>query len=118
MLMLRCGWAWKQYGTLFQRESGFALCPMSHLDLGTPPGVCLSQVQGPSDCVQSNIAGARLTCCAGVDVFQVLGPSDKAQSTMVAAWLTELLLDQINRDLLAGAGQSTPQYTQHVEQLR
>jgi hypothetical protein len=37
---------------------------------------------------------------------------------MVAAWLTELLLDQINRDLLAGAGQSTPQYTQHVEQLR
>jgi hypothetical protein len=49
---------------------------------------------------------------------QVLGPTDKAQSTMVAAWLTELLLDQINRDLLAAAGQHTPDYLQHVEQLR
>lgn len=37
---------------------------------------------------------------------------------MVAAWLTELLLDQINRDLLAAAGQHTPEYLQHVEQLR
>lgn len=50
--------------------------------------------------------------------MQVLGPSDKAQSTMVAAWLTELLLDQINRDLLAAAGQHTQAYLQHVEQLR
>lgn len=50
--------------------------------------------------------------------LQVLGPSDKAQSTMVAAWLTELLLDQINRDLLAAAGQHTPEYLAHVEQLR
>lgn len=53
------------------------------------------------------------TCCV-----QVLGPTDKAQSTMVAAWLTELLLDQINRDLLAAAGQHTQEYLQHVEQLR
>ncbi len=30
----------------------------------------------------------------------VLGPADKAQATMVAAWLTELYLDQINRELL------------------
>jgi hypothetical protein len=51
-------------------------------------------------------------------VLQVLGPTDKAQSTMVAAWLTELLLDQINRDLLAAAGQHTSDYLQHVEQLR
>jgi hypothetical protein len=52
--------------------------------------------------------------CSG----QVLGPSDKAQSTMVSAWLTELLLDQLNRDLLDAAGQQTPAYSQHVEQLR
>eukprot|EP00878_Enallax_costatus_P011969 GHUV01012497.1.p1 GENE.GHUV01012497.1~~GHUV01012497.1.p1 ORF type:complete len:1028 (+),score=282.75 GHUV01012497.1:49-3132(+) len=50
--------------------------------------------------------------------LQVLGPNDKAQATMVAAWLTELLLDQINRDLLASAGQQTAAYTQHVAQLR
>lgn len=58
-----------------------------------------------------------LSCVHGT-VVQVLGPTDKAQSTMVAAWLTELLLDQINRDLLAAAGQHTPDYLQHVEQLR
>lgn len=28
---------------------------------------------------------------------QVLGRNDKAQSTLVATWLTELLLDSINR---------------------
>eukprot|EP00882_Tetradesmus_deserticola_P021379 GHRQ01023150.1.p1 GENE.GHRQ01023150.1~~GHRQ01023150.1.p1 ORF type:complete len:206 (+),score=125.47 GHRQ01023150.1:766-1383(+) len=50
--------------------------------------------------------------------LQVLGPNDKAQSTMVAAWLTELLLDSINRDLLAAAGQHTPAYNAHVAQLR
>ncbi|WIA14238.1 hypothetical protein OEZ85_002776 [Tetradesmus obliquus] len=50
--------------------------------------------------------------------LQVLGPNDKAQATMVAAWLTELLLDTINRDLLAAAGQHTPAYKAHVAQLR
>ncbi|KAF8061305.1 VPS18 [Scenedesmus sp. PABB004] len=50
--------------------------------------------------------------------LQVLAPGDKAQATMVASWLTELLLDQINADLLAGGGQHTPAYTQHVAQLR
>jgi hypothetical protein len=50
--------------------------------------------------------------------MQVLGPNDKAQATMVAAWLTELLLDSINRDLLAAAGQHTPAYNAHVAQLR
>eukprot|EP00879_Flechtneria_rotunda_P019362 GHRR01020334.1.p1 GENE.GHRR01020334.1~~GHRR01020334.1.p1 ORF type:complete len:907 (+),score=281.55 GHRR01020334.1:278-2998(+) len=50
--------------------------------------------------------------------LQVLGPNDKAQATMVSAWLTELILDQINRDLLAAAGQHTVAYTQHVAQLR
>jgi hypothetical protein len=50
--------------------------------------------------------------------LQVLGPNDKAQATMVAAWLTELLLDSINRDLLAAAGQHTAAYNAHVAQLR
>jgi hypothetical protein len=49
---------------------------------------------------------------------QVLGPNDKAQATMVAAWLTELLLDQTNRDLLAAAGQHSPAFEHHVQQLR
>jgi hypothetical protein len=48
----------------------------------------------------------------------VLGPNDKAQATMVAAWLAELLLDSINRDLLAAAGHHTPVYNAHVAQLR
>lgn len=52
-------------------------------------------------------------CCC-----KVLGPNDKAQATMVAAWLTELLLDTINRDLLTAAGQHTAAYNQHVAQLR
>jgi hypothetical protein len=56
--------------------------------------------------------------CLNLNLLQVLGPTDKAQSTMVAAWLTELLLDQINRDLLAAAGQHTTEYLQHVGLLR
>jgi len=50
---------------------------------------------------------------------QVLGPNDRAQATMVAAWLTELLLDQHRpRPAGAAAGQHSPAYEQHVQQLR
>jgi len=51
---------------------------------------------------------------------QVLGRNDKAQSTLVASWLTELLLDSINRAALEGGGRGSgdPKYGAAVEQLR
>lgn len=50
---------------------------------------------------------------------QVLGRNDKAQSTLVASWLTELLLDGVNRAALdAGGVQEEPKYRAAVDQLR
>jgi hypothetical protein len=51
---------------------------------------------------------------------QVLGRNDKAQSTLVASWLTELLLDGINRAALeaGGAASGDAKYAAAVEQLR
>ncbi|PSC73297.1 vacuolar sorting-associated 18-like protein [Micractinium conductrix] len=59
--------------------------------------------------------------------LDTLGRDDKAQATMVATWLTELLLDQLNRALLqpdaageAGGsdGAADGSYQQAVERLR
>ena len=46
--------------------------------------------------------------------LETLGPEDRAQATMVATWLTELLLDQLNRALLergegGGEGDGDPE---------
>lgn len=98
----RCAFSTAQHSTwLSFTPSSPYLHPTSHKANGLVVAFCCAVV-------------LLLCCCCA----QVLGPSDKAQSTMVAAWLTELLLDQINRDLLAAAGQHTPEYLQHVEQLR
>ncbi|KAG1655491.1 hypothetical protein FOA52_008962 [Chlamydomonas sp. UWO 241] len=48
----------------------------------------------------------------------VLGRGDRAQATMVAAWLTELYLDQINRELLEFGGVHSERYEAQVAALR
>ena len=50
--------------------------------------------------------------------LSVLGRGDRAQATMVAAWLTELYLDQMNRELLEAGGRPGSRYLAQEVALR
>ncbi|MEW5309299.1 MAG: hypothetical protein WDW38_001194 [Sanguina aurantia] len=87
--------------------------------------VALQLVEAASASGSAN-SGLQAASGSGGDALQlflltklgVLGKSDRAQSTMLASWLTELLLDQLNRALLESGGQAEQRYSQLESAMR